>query len=69
MSITPPGEVIVDADQGSTEIPMGVLGRPEEVAETVLWMIKTGYVTNKVVGVDGELCFLPRQSFHGLLTI
>lgn len=34
---------------------MGVLGRPEEVAETVLWMVKTGYVTNKVVGVDGGM--------------
>jgi len=44
-----------DADRGFAEIPMGVLGRPEEVAETVLWMIKTGYVTNKVVAVDGEL--------------
>jgi len=29
------------------------LGYPVEVAETVVWMVKTGYVTNKVVGVDG----------------
>lgn len=37
------------------EIPVGRLGRPEEVAETVIWMVKTGYVTNKVVGVDGGM--------------
>ena len=37
------------------EIPLGRLGRPEEIAETVIWMVKTEYVTNKVVGVDGGL--------------
>lgn len=37
------------------EIPLGRLGQPEEIAETVLWMVKTGYVTNKVVGVDGGM--------------
>ncbi|KAK7536921.1 3-oxoacyl-reductase [Phyllosticta citribraziliensis] len=35
------------------KIPIGRLGKPEEVAETVIWMVKTGYVTNKVIGVDG----------------
>ncbi|KUJ23745.1 putative short-chain dehydrogenase/reductase [Mollisia scopiformis] len=35
------------------KIPIGRLGYPEEVAETVIWMVKTGYVTNKVIGVDG----------------
>ena len=34
---------------------MGRLGRPEEVAETVRWLVLTGYVTNKVVGVDGGM--------------
>ncbi|KAE8443285.1 hypothetical protein EG329_002001 [Mollisiaceae sp. DMI_Dod_QoI] len=34
-------------------IPIGRLGYPEEIAETVIWMVKTGYVTNKVIGVDG----------------
>lgn len=34
-------------------IPVGRLGRPEEIAETVVWMAKTGYLTNKVIGVDG----------------
>ncbi|PVH83929.1 3-oxoacyl-reductase [Cadophora sp. DSE1049] len=35
------------------EIPIGRLGFPDEIAETVLWMVKTGYVTNKVIAVDG----------------
>jgi len=38
-----------------TEIPIGRLGKPEEIAETVIWMVKTGYVTNKVIAVDGGL--------------
>ena len=37
------------------KIPIGRLGEPEEVAETVIWMVKTGYVTNKVIGVDGGM--------------
>ncbi|KIW59510.1 hypothetical protein PV05_03954 [Exophiala xenobiotica] len=44
---------------GSTElaarIPIGRLGKPEEIAETVVWMVKTGYVHNKVISVDGGL--------------
>ncbi|KAE9366776.1 NAD(P)-binding protein [Stipitochalara longipes BDJ] len=35
------------------KIPIGRLGYPVEVAETVVWMVKTAYVTNKVVSVDG----------------
>lgn len=44
-----------DNSQGAlaARIPVGRLGRPEEIAETVCWMVKTGYVTNKVVAVDG----------------
>ncbi|KAF1840203.1 3-oxoacyl-reductase [Cucurbitaria berberidis CBS 394.84] len=36
-------------------IPIGRLGTPDEIAETMLWMIKTGYVTNKVIAVDGGM--------------
>ena len=39
----------------SSKIPIGRLGKPEEIAETVLWMVKTSYVTNKVIAVDGGL--------------
>ncbi|KAB2578584.1 Short-chain dehydrogenase/reductase SDR [Lasiodiplodia theobromae] len=35
------------------KLPVGRLGRPEEIAETVMWMVKTGYVTNKIITVDG----------------
>ncbi|MBA7489691.1 hypothetical protein ES702_00225 [subsurface metagenome] len=37
------------------EIPVGRLGTPDEIAETVLWMVKTSYVTNKVIAVDGGM--------------
>lgn len=37
------------------EIPIGRLGKPEEIAETVVWMVRTGYVTNKVIAVDGGM--------------
>ncbi|KAH7392434.1 3-oxoacyl-reductase [Phaeosphaeria sp. MPI-PUGE-AT-0046c] len=45
---------------GSTEelsqkIPIGRLGTPDEIAETIIWMVKTGYVTNKVIAVDGGM--------------
>jgi len=39
----------------AAKIPIGRLGKPEEIAETVVWMVKTGYVHNKVVAVDGGL--------------
>ena len=37
------------------EIPIGRLGKPDEIADTVIWMVKNAYVTNKVVAVDGGL--------------
>lgn len=37
------------------DLPVGRLGRPEEIAETVLWMVNTAYVTNKVITVDGGM--------------
>ncbi|OCL12229.1 NAD(P)-binding protein, partial [Glonium stellatum] len=43
------------SEELAKKIPMGRLGTPDEVAETVVWMVKTGYVTNKVIGVDGGL--------------
>ncbi|KAF2124223.1 putative short-chain dehydrogenase/reductase [Dothidotthia symphoricarpi CBS 119687] len=43
------------SEELSKKIPLGRLGTPDEIAETVLWMIKTGYVTNKVICVDGGM--------------
>ena len=36
----------------AVEIPIGRLGIPDEI---VVWMVWTGYVTNKVIGVDGGI--------------
>ena len=45
--------VILLANIRNKGIPLGRYGSPDEIAETVIWMVKTRYVTNKVVGVDG----------------
>jgi NAD(P)-dependent dehydrogenase (short-subunit alcohol dehydrogenase family) len=37
------------------EVPVGRLGKPEESAETVLWMVRTSYVTKKIIAVDGGM--------------
>jgi 3-oxoacyl-[acyl-carrier protein] reductase len=42
----------------SMPIPVGRLGRPSEVAEMAITMLRNGYLTDKVVALDGGL--LPR---------
>ncbi|KIW04646.1 uncharacterized protein PV09_04391 [Verruconis gallopava] len=42
-------------DELASKIPIGRLGKPDEIADTVLWMVKNSYVTNKVVAVDGGM--------------
>lgn len=37
----------------ANRIPVGRFGRPEEMADTIVWMIKTAYLTNKVITLDG----------------
>ncbi|MBJ7341693.1 SDR family NAD(P)-dependent oxidoreductase [Mycolicibacterium sp.] len=39
-------------------IPVGRIGRPDEMADMAVTMLRTGYLTNKVITVDGGL--LPR---------
>jgi len=34
------------------EVPIGRLGIPDEI---VVWMVKTGYVANEIIGVDGGM--------------
>jgi 3-oxoacyl-[acyl-carrier protein] reductase len=36
-------------------IPAGRLGRPEEVADLMLAILRNGYMTNQVVGLDGGM--------------
>jgi 3-oxoacyl-[acyl-carrier protein] reductase len=36
-------------------IPVGRYGRPEEVADLVMTMLRNGYLTNQVVGLDGGI--------------
>ena len=35
------------------EIPLGRLGRPEEIAQTVLYLVENPYITGQVITVDG----------------
>ncbi|KIX03838.1 uncharacterized protein Z518_07391 [Rhinocladiella mackenziei CBS 650.93] len=39
----------------AARVPVGRLGKPEEIAETVIWIVRTAYVHNKVVAVDGGM--------------
>jgi 3-oxoacyl-[acyl-carrier protein] reductase len=34
---------------------MGRLGRPEEVADLAVAILRNGYLTNKIMGIDGGL--------------
>jgi 3-oxoacyl-[acyl-carrier protein] reductase len=36
-------------------VPVGRLGRPEEVADLALAMLRNGYLTNQVISVDGGM--------------
>ena len=50
----------IDPETGDTplDIPVGRAGRPAEVAEMAIAMLSNGYLTNKVVTLDGGI--LPR---------
>jgi 3-oxoacyl-[acyl-carrier protein] reductase len=56
------GTGMLPRDPGTGEmpvqIPVGRIGRPEEVADMAMAMLRNGYLTNKVVTLDGGL--LPR---------
>ena len=42
-----------DMDRFLTEVPMGRMGTPREVAECIYFLCNNGYVTGQVLGVDG----------------
>ena len=44
-----------DPDHLATLVPIGRLGAPEEVADLAMAIIRNGYVTNQVVGINGGL--------------
>ncbi|EXJ82653.1 hypothetical protein A1O3_06466 [Capronia epimyces CBS 606.96] len=48
-------KMLPSAPDLAAKIPIGRLGKPDEIAETVVWIVKTGYVHNKVVAVDGGM--------------
>ncbi len=43
------------SDELSAKIPVGRLGKPEEVADLALAVIRNGYITNQVIGIDGGM--------------
>jgi 3-oxoacyl-[acyl-carrier protein] reductase len=43
------------AGELSKRVPAGRLGRPEEVADLALAILRNGYLTNQVVGLDGGM--------------
>jgi 3-oxoacyl-[acyl-carrier protein] reductase len=47
-----------ETDQFPVQIPIGRLGRPTEVADMAITMLRNDYLTNKVITLDGGL--LPR---------
>ncbi|GAB7341421.1 hypothetical protein MBLNU457_7669t1 [Dothideomycetes sp. NU457] len=49
------GMLPAGGEELAKKIPVGRFGMPEEVAQTVLWMVKNAYVTNKIIAVDGGM--------------
>jgi 3-oxoacyl-[acyl-carrier protein] reductase len=44
-----------DPEELRAKIPVGRLGRPQEVADVAMAMLSNGYVTNQVYGIDGGM--------------
>jgi 3-oxoacyl-[acyl-carrier protein] reductase len=47
--------MLPNADELRHRIPVGRLGRPEEVADLAVAVLRNAYLTNQVVSVDGGL--------------
>jgi len=44
-----------DPEELGARVPVGRLGRPEEVADLALAILRNPYMTNQVVGLDGGI--------------
>jgi 3-oxoacyl-[acyl-carrier protein] reductase len=44
-----------DPGELARKVPVGRIGRPEEVADLAMAMLRNGYMTNQVVGLDGGI--------------
>ena len=44
-----------DPGELAARVPVGRLGRPEEVADLMLAILRNGYVTNQVISIDGGM--------------
>ena len=43
------------SDELAQRVPVGRLGKPDEVADLTLAVIRNGYITNQVIGIDGGM--------------
>jgi 3-oxoacyl-[acyl-carrier protein] reductase len=44
-----------DPAQLATLVPVGRLGKPSEVADLALAILRNGYITSQVISIDGGL--------------
>jgi 3-oxoacyl-[acyl-carrier protein] reductase len=44
-----------DPEELRARVPVGRLGRPEEVADLAVAVLGNGYLTNQVIGLDGGI--------------
>jgi 3-oxoacyl-[acyl-carrier protein] reductase len=44
-----------DPGELAARIPVGRLGKPSEVADLALAVLRNGYVTNQVISIDGGI--------------
>jgi glucose 1-dehydrogenase len=64
--ITPINQFVLDDPEATRtleeEIPLGRMGRPEEIASAVVWAAsdEAGYVTGTTIVVDGGISLYPR---------
>jgi len=64
--VTPINQFVLDDPDATIalqeEIPLGRMGRPEEIASAVVWAAsdEAGYVTGTTIVVDGGISLYPR---------